>query len=155
MAKMAVKISAPLDFPLVTKNLPTKSCKAQEHIPNPYVNPIPSPWTRLIAIPYFNVSWREDAYECLANASFVNAYSVLMFDSACKERVSFSKYKNNQLEDHPRYVNSTPLQQHLQHEHTHLEGFPQIYEGKNLQSRLQHKLLDLLLMLQMQSASSL
>lgn len=43
IAKMDVTISAPVHFPVVTKNLPTQSCKAQEHIPNPYVNPNPSP----------------------------------------------------------------------------------------------------------------
>ena len=42
-----VIISPPLAFPFEIKNLPTQSCKAQEHIAIPYVKSRPRPCTRL------------------------------------------------------------------------------------------------------------
>jgi hypothetical protein len=75
-ANRAVIISPPWAVPCITKNLPTQSCNAQEHIASPYVNPRPSPWTRLINIPYLRVACSDVAYEYFANVSFVNADKV-------------------------------------------------------------------------------
>ena len=47
------------------------------------MNPSPRPCTRLIKIPYLRVACSEVAYEYFANVSFVNAYKVLMYETAC------------------------------------------------------------------------
>ena len=52
----ATTTSPPSAFPRWIRCLPTQSCKAQEQMASPYVNPRPIPWTRLIKIPYLSVA---------------------------------------------------------------------------------------------------